>query len=70
MHHAKHILSQQKTIYHTNNSKKQIQMFLKKNICRAIQIHKNRDRLIQICSTLRLLARQVISFRGHEENEK
>lgn len=35
---------------------------------RAIQIRRNRDRLIKICSTLRLLARQMISFRGHEEN--
>ena len=34
--------------------------------CRTIQIRKNRDRLIKICSTLRLLARQMISFRGHE----
>ena len=38
--------------------------------CRVIQIYKNRVRLIKICSTLRLLARQVISFREHEENEK
>ena len=37
---------------------------------RAIQIRKNRDRLIKICSKLRLLARQMISFRGHEENEQ
>ena len=38
--------------------------------CRTIQIRKNRDRLIKICSTLQLLARQMISFRGHEESEK
>jgi len=37
---------------------------------RAIQIRKNRDRLIQICSTLHVLARQMISFRGHEENQQ
>ncbi|CAM4956510.1 unnamed protein product, partial [Rotaria socialis] len=38
--------------------------------CRAIQIRRNRERLTKICSTLRFLARQMISFRGHEENEK
>ena len=37
---------------------------------RVIQIRKNRDRLTKICSTLRLLARQMISFRGHDENEQ
>ena len=37
---------------------------------RAIPIRKNRDRLIKICSTLHVLARQMISFRGHEENEE
>lgn len=37
---------------------------------RAIIIRKNRDRLIKISSTLLFLARQMISFRGHEENEK
>ena len=37
---------------------------------RTVQIRKNRDRLIKICSTLHLLARQMISFRGHDENEK
>ena len=36
---------------------------------RAILIRKNRDRLIKISSTLLFLARQMISFRGHEENE-
>ncbi|CAF4427856.1 unnamed protein product, partial [Rotaria magnacalcarata] len=38
--------------------------------CRAIQIRRNRDRMTKICSTLRFLARQMIGFRGHEENEK
>ena len=37
---------------------------------RVIQIRKNRDRLIKICSTLHLLARQMISFRGHDENNR
>jgi len=37
---------------------------------RAIQIRKNCDRLIKISSTLHVLARQMISFRGHEENEE
>ena len=37
---------------------------------RAIQIRKNRDRLMKICSTLHVLARQMISFRGHEENQQ
>ena len=36
---------------------------------RAISIRKNRDRLIKISSTLLFLAQQMISFRGHEENE-
>ncbi|CAF3579463.1 unnamed protein product [Rotaria socialis] len=35
-----------------------------------MQIRKNRDRIIKICATLRFLARQMVSFRGHEENEK
>ncbi|CAF3965624.1 unnamed protein product [Rotaria magnacalcarata] len=38
--------------------------------CRAIQIRRNRDSMTKICSTLRFLARQMIGFRGHEENEK
>ncbi|CAF1143733.1 unnamed protein product, partial [Rotaria sordida] len=37
---------------------------------RAFQIRKKRDRLVQICSTLHFLASQMISFRGHEENEQ
>ena len=37
---------------------------------RTVQIRKNRDRLIKICSTLHLLARQMIGFREHDENEK
>ena len=37
---------------------------------RSIQIRKNRDRLIKICSTLNLSARQMISFRGHDESER
>ncbi len=37
---------------------------------RAIQIRKNRDRLVKISSTLHFLARQMISFRSHEENEQ
>jgi len=36
---------------------------------RAQQIRRNRDRLIKICSTVHLLAKQMISFRGHEEQE-
>ena len=36
---------------------------------RSIQIRKNRDRLIKICSILHLMARQMISFRGHNESE-
>ena len=34
---------------------------------RAQQIRRNRGRLIKICSTVHLLAKQMISFRGHEE---
>ena len=37
---------------------------------RSIQIRKNRDRLIKICSTLHLMARPMISFRGHNESER
>jgi hypothetical protein len=37
---------------------------------RAIQIRRNRNRLMKICSTLHVLARQMISLGGHEENEK
>ncbi|CAF3819629.1 unnamed protein product, partial [Rotaria sp. Silwood1] len=36
---------------------------------RAILIRKNRDRLVKISSTLLFLARQMISFRGHQEDE-
>ena len=36
---------------------------------RTISIRKNRDRLIKIGSTLLFLARPMISFREHEENE-
>jgi len=32
---------------------------------RAIQIRKNRDRLIKICSTLHVLTRQMISLGEH-----
>ncbi|CAF0967838.1 unnamed protein product [Rotaria sp. Silwood1] len=37
---------------------------------RSILVRRNRDRLIKISSTLLLLARQMIAFRGHQENEK
>ncbi len=37
---------------------------------RLIQIRRNRDRLVKICSAVHLLSRQMISFRGHVENEK
>ncbi|CAF4470709.1 unnamed protein product [Rotaria socialis] len=37
---------------------------------RAIQIRKNRDHLVKIYSTLHILARQMISFSGHEENDQ
>ncbi|CAF4942929.1 unnamed protein product [Rotaria sp. Silwood1] len=37
---------------------------------RAIQIRKNRDRLVKICSTLHFSASQMISFRGHQENKQ
>jgi len=37
---------------------------------RVIQIRKNRDRLIKICSTLHLLAPQMISYREHDECER
>ena len=37
---------------------------------RIIQIRRNRDRLMKICSILHLLSRQMISLRGHVENEK
>jgi hypothetical protein len=37
---------------------------------RSIKIQRNRDRLIKISSTLHLMARQMISFRGHDESEK
>lgn len=36
---------------------------------RIVQIRRNRDRLTKICSTLHLLSRQMISFRGHVESE-
>ncbi|CAF4263562.1 unnamed protein product [Rotaria sp. Silwood2] len=36
---------------------------------RAILIRKNRDRLVKISSTLLFLTRQIISFRGHQEDE-
>ncbi|CAF4531509.1 unnamed protein product, partial [Rotaria sp. Silwood2] len=36
---------------------------------RAILIRKNRDRLVKISSTLLFLTRQMISFRGHQEDE-
>jgi hypothetical protein len=35
-----------------------------------IHIRKNRDFLMKICSRLHLLLRQMISFKGHEENEQ
>ena len=57
MHHVKHIVSQQKTIYHTNNSKKQIQMFLK------TYIHVVQFKFVKIVIVLQ-------KFRGHEKNEK
>ena len=37
---------------------------------RVGQIRKNRERLKKICSTLHLLARQMIGFRGHREDER
>lgn len=37
---------------------------------RNLLVRRNRDRLIKIASTLLLLAKQMIAFRGHEENEK
>ena len=42
----------------------------KLDFSRSIQIRKNRDRLIKICSTLHLMTRQMISFRGHNESER
>ena len=36
---------------------------------RAIHVAKNRQRLGKICSTLHLLARQTIGFRGHDVQE-
>jgi len=37
---------------------------------RLIHIRRNRDRLIKICSAIHLLSRQMISLRGHVENER
>ncbi|CAF4244083.1 unnamed protein product [Rotaria magnacalcarata] len=52
--------------YPLNHQKRSFQS----NSSRSIQIRKNRDRLIKICSTLHLMARQMISFRGHDESER
>ena len=68
MHHAKHILSQRKTLSYKQQQETNSNVLKSLYSCRAIQIHKNRDRLIKIYSTLRLLARQMISFTGDEEN--
>jgi len=42
----------------------------KLNAVRLIHIRKNHDCLMEICSTLHLLLRQMISFRGHGKNEQ
>ena len=71
MHHVKHILSQQKTCLSYKQQQETNSNVLKDVYsCRLIQILKSLDRLIKVCSTLRLLARQMISLRGNEENEK
>ena len=70
MHHAKHIIATKNYLSYKQQQETNLNAVKNVYSCRAIQTRKNRDRLIKICSTLRLLARQMVSFRGHEENEK
>jgi len=65
------MLSQQKNyLSYKQREETNSNVIQKLDSARAIQIRKNRDRLIKICSTLHVLARQMISFRGHEENDQ
>ena len=65
-----HIIATQNYESYREREKTNSNFLNKLDSSRSIQIRKNRDRLIKICSTLHLMARQMISFRGHNESER
>ena len=65
-----HIIATKNYLSYKQRQETDCSVVKKLDSSRAIQIRKNRDRLIKICSTLHVLARQMISFRGYEENQQ
>jgi hypothetical protein len=72
---TKHVLSQSHLVSTKNYHSFKLRSQTSSNVMnrldnhRAVHIAKNRQRLVKICSTLHLLARQMIGFRGHDEQE-
>ena len=65
-----HVISTKNDLSYKQREETNSNVIQKFDSARAIQIQKNRDRLIQICSTLHVLVRRMISFRGYEENDR
>ena len=72
---TKHVLSQSHLVSTKNYQSFKLGSQTSSNVMnrldnhRAVHIAKNRQRLAKICSTLHLLARQMVAFRGHDEQE-
>jgi hypothetical protein len=72
---TKHVLSQSHLVSTKNYQSFKLRSQTSSNVMnrldnhRAVHIAKNRQRLAKICSTLHLLARQMVAFRGHDEQE-
>jgi Domain of unknown function (DUF4371) len=64
-----HMIATANYLSHKQREASSSNILQKLDSSRTTHIRKNRERLSKICSTLLLLARQMVGLRGHDESE-